>query len=85
MQLIVQLQRLSDGQRKVTSVAEITGMEGDIIQMQEIFKYVRERTNDDGTIVGAHWATGVRPRFLSELKAHGIEIPGEVFDPTKPL
>jgi len=85
IQLIIQLQRLSDGQRKVTSVAEITGMEGDIIQMQEIFKYVRERTEDDGKVVGAHWATGVRPRFLADLKAQGIEISGQAFDPTKPL
>jgi pilus assembly protein CpaF len=85
IQLIIQLQRLSDGKRKVTSVAEITGMEGDIIQMQEIFKFVRERTEDDGTVVGAHWATGVRPRFLTDLKAQGIEIAGSVFDPTKPM
>jgi pilus assembly protein CpaF len=85
IQLIIQLQRLADGQRKVTSVAEITGMEGDIIQMQEIYKYVRERTEDDGKVVGAHWATGVRPRFLADLKAQGIEISGQAFDPTKPL
>jgi pilus assembly protein CpaF len=83
--MIVQLQRLSDGQRKVTSISEITGMEGDVIQMQEIFKYTRDHTDADGTIHGAHWATGVRPRFLAELQAHGIQIAANAFDPTRPL
>ena len=53
--MIVQLQRLSDGKRRVTSIAEITGMEGDIIQMQEIFKFVRTGTAADGTVEG-HFA-----------------------------
>jgi pilus assembly protein CpaF len=83
--MIVQLQRMSDGKRRVTSVAEITGMEGDIVQMQEIFKYVRTGTADDGTVEGHFVATGVRPRFLSELAARGIKIPGSTFDPSKPL
>jgi pilus assembly protein CpaF len=85
IRMIVQLQRLPDGKRRVTSVAEITGMEGDIIQMQEIFKYVRTGTNADGTTEGHHVATGVRPRFLQELIAHGVTIPGQYFDPGKPL
>jgi pilus assembly protein CpaF len=82
---IVQLQRLSDGKRVVTSIAEITGLEGDIIQMQEIFKYVRTGTAEDGTVQGHFQATGVRPRFLSELTAKGIIVPAGHFDPTKPL
>jgi pilus assembly protein CpaF len=85
IRLIVQLQRLSDGKRKVTSVAEITGLEGDIIQMQEIYKYVRTGTGADGTVEGHFQATGVRPRFLGELVAKGINIPGTYFDPSKPL
>ncbi len=85
IRLIVQLQRLSDGKRKVTSVAEITGLEGDIIQMQEIYKYVRTGTAGDGTVEGHFQATGVRPRFLADLVARGINIPGTYFDPTKPL
>jgi pilus assembly protein CpaF len=85
VRMIVQLQRMSDGKRRVTSVAEITGMEGDIVQMQEIFKYVRTGTADDGTVEGHFAATGVRPRFLSELAARGIKIPGSTFDPSKPL
>jgi pilus assembly protein CpaF len=85
IRLIIQLQRLADGKRRVTSVAEVTGMEGEIIQMQEIFKFVRTGTDADGTITGHHVATGVRPRFLTELIAHGINIPGSYFDPSKPL
>jgi pilus assembly protein CpaF len=82
---IVQLQRLSDGKRIVTSIAEITGLEGDIIQMQEIFKYVRTGTGEDGAVQGHFQATGVRPRFLGELTAKGITVPASHFDPTKPL
>ncbi|HMJ42491.1 MAG TPA: CpaF family protein [Pseudolabrys sp.] len=85
IQLIVQLQRQSDGKRKVTSIAEITGLEGDIIQMQEIFKYVRTGTAADGSVQGHFVATGVRPRFLGHLSNQGITIPGSYFDPSKPL
>jgi pilus assembly protein CpaF len=82
---IVQLQRLSDGKRVVTSIAEITGLEGDIVQMQEIFKYQRTGTAEDGTVHGHFQATGVRPRFLGELTAKGITVPASHFDPTKQL
>jgi pilus assembly protein CpaF len=85
VRMIVQVQRLSDGKRRVTSIAEITGMEGDIVQMQEIYKFVRTATGEDGTVEGHFVATGVRPRFLSELAARGIKIPGHYFDPGKPL
>jgi pilus assembly protein CpaF len=85
IRLIVQLSRLSDGKRKVTSIAEITGLEGDIIQMQEIFKYVRTGTAPDGAVVGHFQATGVRPRFLGELINMGIKIPGSYFDPSQQL
>ena len=85
IQLIVQLSRQSDGKRKVTSIAEITGLEGDIIQMQEIFKYVRTGTAPDGTVLGHFVATSVRPRFLADLVNQGIKIPGAYFDPGQPL
>ena len=79
IQLIVQLQRLSDGKRRVTSIAEITGLEGDIIQMQEIFKFVRTGTAADGTVQGHFQATGVRPRFLAHLTALGITHSRQLF------
>src|SRR5246127_1818242 len=82
---IVQLQRLSDGKRVVTSIAEITGLESDIIQMQEIFKFVRTGTGENGAVAGHFQATGVRPRFLTDLLAMGIKLPGSLFDPSQPL
>lgn len=84
LDIIVQLTRLSDGKRKVTSVAEITGMEGDVIQMQEIFRFVRTGTEADGKIAGHFEATGIRPRFLADLRAMGIEFPGHYFEPGRP-
>lgn len=79
--IVVQLQRLSDGTRRLTSVSEITGLEGTVIQMQEIFKFVRLSTNADGKIRGEFRATGVRPNFLDEIKTTGVDIPPEYFDP----
>mgnify|MGYP001297431188 CR=1 FL=1 len=84
LDIIVQLTRLSDGKRKVTSVAEVTGMEGDVIQMQEIFRFVRTGMEADGKILGHFEATGLRPRFLEDLKAMGIEFPGKYFEPGRP-
>lgn len=83
--IIVQLSRLSDGTRRVTSVSEITGIEGAVIQMQEIFKFVRVDTDAEGKIIGEFRATGVRPKFLEELKAHGVQLPSEYFDPSTVL
>ena len=85
IRVIVQLSRLSDGKRRVMSIAEITGLEGDVIQMQEIYKYVRTGTAPDGAVQGHFQATGIRPRFLTELLAMGIKFPGSHFDPSQPL
>ena len=81
LDLIVQLTRLSDGKRKVTSVAEVTGMEGDVIQMQEIFRFVRTGMEADGKITGHFEATGIRPKLLSEAVAYGITLSAELFRP----
>jgi len=85
IKLIVQLQRLPDGSRRVTSIAEITGMEGEIVQMQELFKFQRTGLDEHGKILGHYLATGIRPRFLAELAAMGVNVPGSYFDPSKPL
>jgi pilus assembly protein CpaF len=84
IRIVVQLQRLPDGRRRVTSIGEITGMEGEIIQMQEIYRFVKERTDEHG-VHGSFRATGVRPAFLQELKAYGIEIPGSHFETSRSL
>ena len=85
LHVIIQLQRLSDGKRKIVSVTEITGMEGEVVQMQEIFRFVRRRTDPDGTVVGDFRATGVRPKFMEELATRGVNIPNRYFDPDHAL
>ncbi len=60
-------------------------MEGDVIQMHEIYRFVKEHTDEKGNIHGSFRATGIRPHFLSELKAYGIELPSSHFDASKPL
>ena len=79
--VVLQLERLQDGTRRVTSVAEITGMEGDIILMQEIFKFVREGVDAEGKVVGEMRPMGVRPKFMEVLKSRGFDLPGTMFDP----
>ncbi|MBZ9792419.1 CpaF family protein [Rhizobium sp. 3T7] len=83
--IIVQVQRLSDGSRKIVSISEITGMEGEVVQMQEIMKFKKIGTDEDGRIHGEFRATGIRPRFVEEFAELGIEIPVTIFDPGKPL
>jgi len=85
IRLIIQLQRLSDGRRRLTSVSEITGMEGEVTQTQEIFRFVKESVDERGNILGSFRATGIRPTFLADLKAYGVDIPVGHFDPTRPL
>ena len=83
--LAIQLQRLPDGKRKLISVSEITGMEGEVIQMQEIYRFAKDYTDDSGNIHGSFRATGIRPNFLKELKAYGIDLPAGHFDGSRPL
>ena len=78
--LVVQQTRLADGTRKVTSISEITGMEGDVITMQEIFLFEKAGLNKDGKVVGRFRATGVRPKCSERLKAAGILLPTEMFE-----
>ncbi len=85
LNVVVQIARLTDGKRKISSIQEITGMEGEIITMQEIFKYTQTGVGADGTVQGYFSATGVRPRFLDKLHSFGIDISDSIFDPTKHL
>ena len=83
LSVVVQIARLTDGRRKVVSIQEITGMEGDIITMQEIFAFQQTGVAEDGTVRGHFCATGVRPRFVDRLRIFGIELPDRLFDPTR--
>src|SRR5437870_7692367 len=80
IQLVVQQTRLSDGTRKVTSVSEITGMEGDVITMQEIYVFEKLGVNQDGKVLGRFRATGVRPKCCERLKAAGVLLPADMFE-----
>lgn len=80
--VIVHTARLSDGRRKVMSIHEITGMEGDMITMQEVFSYVQTGIASDGSVVGHFGATGVRPRFSERLASRGATLPDSVFEVT---
>jgi pilus assembly protein CpaF len=81
--VILQIARLADGKRKVTSLQEITGMEGEIISMQEIFTFNQTGMADDGTVAGHFRATGVRPKFSERLRSYGIALPDKLFDPSR--
>ena len=78
--LVIQVARLSDGSRRVTSISEITGMEGETITMQEIFMYERKGIDKDGKVIGRFRPTGVRPRFAERLKAYGMQMPRVFFE-----
>jgi len=80
IQLVVQQTRLSDGTRKVTSVSEITGMEGDVITMQEIFMFEKRGVTQEGNVLGRFRATGVRPKCAERLKASGIHLGADMFE-----
>lgn len=81
--VIVQVQRLSDGRRKITSLQEVTGMEGDMITMQEIFKFEQTAVAPDGTVLGRFKASGIRPRFADRLQARGVPLADHLFDPNR--
>ena len=80
IQIVVQQTRLSDGSRKVTSISEITGMEGEIITMQEIFMFEKMGVTQDGKVIGRFRATGVRPKCCERLRASGIHLPADMFE-----
>ncbi|MBN9587526.1 MAG: CpaF family protein [Alphaproteobacteria bacterium] len=79
LQIIIQVQRMSDGRRRVVSVQEITGMEGDTITCQEVFRFQRSGVDREGNVLGEHRATGIRPRFMRRVDEFGIEAPIDLF------
>jgi pilus assembly protein CpaF len=80
IQLIVQISRFNDGTRRITHLSEITGMEEDIVSMQDVFVFEKQGVSPDGRVLGAFTATGIRPKFAERLKASGINVPGSWFD-----
>ena len=77
--VVIQIARLSDGTRRVTNVSEITGMEGDIVTMQDLFRFEQRGIDSDGRVVGEFRGTGIRPRFADKFEVAGIYLPPETF------
>jgi len=84
LDVIIHVARMSDGTRKVIKVAEITGMEGEIVTMQDIFLYEKQGVEDDGTVVGQFRPTGVRPKFLERIHTSGIPLGFDIFAYRRP-
>ncbi len=80
VQIVVQGARMSDGTRKITSISEITGMEGDVITMQDIYLFEKLGITQDGKVIGRFRATGVRPKVCERLKASGVHLPPSMFE-----
>jgi len=81
--LVIDAERLPDGRRVVTSIQEITGMEENVVNMQEIFAFKRKTVDSRGKVIGAFSATGIRPLMLKRFKERGINVDESIFDPTK--
>lgn len=79
--VVIQVARLADGRRRMVSLSELTGMEGDTVSMQEIFRFKMMGRGENGEVLGQHEATGIRPKFLTVAADHGIELPGDIFRP----
>ena len=79
--VVIQIARLADGRRKIVSVSEITGMEGEIITMQEIFRFRQTGISHDGIVQGRFEALGIRPRFVDHFESRGLSVPTELFRP----
>jgi len=80
--LVLQIARFSDGNRRLTQIAEITGMEGDVVSMQDLFLFEKQGVSSEGRVLGTFNASGVRPRFAERLKAAGFDLPTDMFDQT---
>ena len=79
--LVIQISRLPDGARKITCVSEITGMEGQIVTMQDLFRYDQKGIDSDGHVVGEFKFTGIHPQFSEKFKLAGIQLPQDIFGP----
>jgi len=81
--VVLQIGRLTDGKRKMVSIQEVTGMEGEMITMQEIFAFKQTGVAADGAVQGHFRATGIRPKFVERIRSHGLTIRDELFDPSR--
>jgi len=80
--LVIQVARLADGTRRITHITELTGMEDDVVSMQDVFVFEKQGVGEDGRTLGTFTATGIRPKFADKLKASGINLPANLFEQT---
>ncbi|MGH6921075.1 MAG: CpaF family protein, partial [Geminicoccaceae bacterium] len=85
IQVVLQLERMSDGRRRIVSLQEITGMEGEVVTMQEIFTFRRRGVDGEGRVLGRFEATGIRPRFAERLRMRGLELSNDLFAANRSL
>jgi pilus assembly protein CpaF len=81
--LVLQIARFRDGTRRLTHITEITGMEADVVSMQDVFVFETEGVSSQGRVLGDFTATGIRPKFAEKLKALGFDLPSDMFDQTR--
>ena len=81
LHVVIQIGRLSDGRRRLLSLSELTGMEGDVVTMQEIFRYRQTGVSPEGQVVGKFEATGIRPKFIEQVMSHGVSLSADLFRP----
>ena len=83
--VVIQVGRLSDGRRKLLSLSELTGMEGEVVTMQEIFRFRQTGVSPEGQVIGKFEASGIRPKFIEQVMAHGVSLSSELFRPDAKL
>jgi pilus assembly protein CpaF len=83
--LFVQAARLSDGSRRVMSITEVTGMEGEIVTLQDLFVFEKHGLDENNKVRGRFASTGIRPKFYEKLQAAGMELPAAIFDESVPI
>jgi pilus assembly protein CpaF len=81
LHVVIQIGRLSDGRRRLLSLSELTGMEGEVVTMQEIFRFRQTGVSPEGQVVGKFEATGIRPKFIEQVMSHGVSLSADLFRP----
>ena len=83
LEVVVQIARMSDGTRKIINISEVTGMEGNVVTMQDIFVFEKMGIGEQGEVLGEFVPTGIRPKFAERFVASGILLPMEMFEPVR--
>ena len=83
LDILVDVERLVDGRRVITSIQEITGMEEHVVEIQEIFSFEKRTIDEKGNVVGTFKPTGIRPQVIKRISEYGVKLSADIFDPNK--